>query len=777
VFLHPIDTYGHTSIRRAQPCRHSPTPPTCRAPSFDTPQAPRHWDTVPHVQKDGAYNAVLNLLPLESVPTADAVVAHLTDSVNAVQRHCHTRTCAKGHRQGDDSDCRMGFPRPLVNSSHFVGNDGAILLRRDAGDVVPYSRAVMLAMPGNHMFTLLGEIGRWSREHKQWEDMCRDGSTALEPRLPDAAAAAAIATEYTHKYAFKADNTSINTKLLVMVERMSQNNLTADQISRSVVKKALNKITGSMTVGTQLAASHILGHGDHHISHKSKVHLFRQFENSVVADGFDDDDVMLQMHLGERGAVHMTSACVAYTNRNALLADWSPVELHMCFELTKGGPFPLRDAHPLASTHGHAPRPRMVVPQFVQAPRVLPDGDADVSLRNDYGLFALSNFCSHDTLATLTGGNYWDKYVHWAATKPRGDLDEFAMVVLGNLNLMATARLRMQQDARQCRAHRRLMKEQNAEASADEPRKSWSDDEGGDVDVEDCGWDNIQTPLDGCFDLDDLMAQCAGASALAAPLILIPEIHHDEHVRTPHDSTVTYNESPEIMECVKVAVSLMKRKPAANDASPTLEGGALRLKIDTNCNPPTYCIIDPSDSAAEAEAASAAPPGRPPFVKATELPSIETTAALFLLCDEQVRPFRTLVAVLEGERAYARNQGPKPAQLRMGVLGQAGTGKSEVLKALQWHAYQHDMHNMIATCSQFWKAALLLSAPPHCPAYSVCSLLGINPKQGSKGKGPGTGDMARERCHSSVRLFILEEGGTMDQAFFQVGGRLPGVQD
>jgi hypothetical protein len=622
------------------------------------------------------------------------------------------------------------------------------------------------------MFSLLGEIGRWTREHKQWEDMCREGSSALEPRLPDAAAAAAIATEYTHKYAFKADNTSINTKLLVMVERMSQCNLTEDQISRSVVKKALNKITGSMTVGTQLAASLILGHGDHHISHKPKVHLFRQFEKSVVADGFDDEDVMLHMHLGQNGAVHMTSDCVAYTHRNALLVDWSPVELHMCFELTRGGAFALRGAHPLASTHGHTPRPRMVVPQYVQPPRVRPDGDADVSLRNDYGLFALSNFCSHATLSTLDGDSYWDKYIHWMTTKPRGDRDTFAMVVLDNINLTVTARLRMQQDARQCRAHRRLMKEQNAEAGADEPRKSWSDDEGDDIDIEDCGWDNVQAPLDGCFDLDDLMAQCAGATALAAPLILIPEVQEDEHVRNPHTSSVTYNETPAIMECVKVATSLLKRKPTIDDASPTTAGAGQHLKIDTTSKPPTFCIIDPSDTAAEVEAASAAPPGRPPFVKATEPPSIETTAALFLLCDEQFRPFRTLVAVLEAERAYARNQGPKPAQLRMGVLGQAGTGKSEVLKALQWHAFQHDLHTMIATCSQFWKAALLLSAPPHCPAFSVCSLLGINPKQGSRGKGPGTSETARERCHSSVRLFILEEGGTMDQATFLVSGSL-----
>ena len=68
-----------------------------------------------------------------------------------------------------------------------------------------------------------------------------------------------------------------------------------------------------------------------------------------------------------------------------------------------------------------------------------------------------------------------------------------------------------------------------------------------------------------------------------------------------------------------------------------------------------------------------------------------------------------------------------------------------------------------------WKASLLLSVPPHCPAYSSAALLSL-PFQNNK-RTPGRTESDRARCHRDVRLFILEEGGTTGSATLHVRSR------
>jgi len=65
----------------------------------------------------------------------------------------------------------MAFMRLLVPFSHFVEETGntSFLLRRTQGNIVPYCRALMMAVPGNHMISLMPEMSRHVRDKHIWE--------------------------------------------------------------------------------------------------------------------------------------------------------------------------------------------------------------------------------------------------------------------------------------------------------------------------------------------------------------------------------------------------------------------------------------------------------------------------------------------------------------------------------------------------------------------------------------------------------------------------------
>ena len=60
---------------------------------------------------------------------------------------CHSSTCAKGGRKGDDLDCRMGIPLPLlsVSAGHLYDPKlGLISLGMGSNRLVPYCPALMM---------------------------------------------------------------------------------------------------------------------------------------------------------------------------------------------------------------------------------------------------------------------------------------------------------------------------------------------------------------------------------------------------------------------------------------------------------------------------------------------------------------------------------------------------------------------------------------------------------------------------------------------------------
>ena len=111
---------------------------------------------------------------------------------------------------------------------------------------------------------------------------------------------------------------------------------------------------------------------------------------------------------------------------------------------------------------------------------------------------------------------------------------------------------------------------------------------------------------------------------------------------------------------------------------------------------------------------------RPPEIMMEEKPTELETAELFRLCEEQILCFRILNRTLQAEKA-----GRRVDQLRMVIMGQAGTGKSEILSAILWHSYQHEMNRLIGASAYQWKPALLLRTE-NTQAVSCCSFYGVD---------------------------------------------------
>ena len=62
--------------------------------------------------------------------------------------HSHTHRCRKGNHKGTDDDCAMAYPRCVHPATTFEG--GVVRARLDAGPLVFYVPAVLLASPCNH---------------------------------------------------------------------------------------------------------------------------------------------------------------------------------------------------------------------------------------------------------------------------------------------------------------------------------------------------------------------------------------------------------------------------------------------------------------------------------------------------------------------------------------------------------------------------------------------------------------------------------------------------
>jgi hypothetical protein len=98
-------------------------------------------------------------------------------------------------------------------------------------------------------------------------------------------------------------------------------------------------------------------------------------------------------------------------------------------------------------------------------------------------------------------------------------------------------------------------------------------------------------------------------------------------------------------------------------------------------------------------------------------------------------------------------------------MGQAGTGKSEIMNAVIWHSFQHEMNRLIGASACFWKAACLVRTA-NTQAVSCCCFFGINNFQ--KHLVPGSSELSRLYFTEDVKLLFIDEFGTLSLPFLAV---------
>lgn len=105
-----------------------------------------------------------------------------------------------------------------------------------------------------------------------------------------------------------------------------------------------------------------------------------------------------------------------------------------------------------------------------------------------------------------------------------------------------------------------------------------------------------------------------------------------------------------------------------------------------------------------------------PYLKLDRPPTLDETSALFKLSTNQELAFKVITTALteavEHQQRTACDSAARitePEQLYAATIGDAGAGKSQVVHAFLWHAWQHKINDRVGICAPQWRAALQAS--------------------------------------------------------------------
>jgi Helitron helicase-like domain at N-terminus len=743
------------------------------------------WD--PRLRTDeviqGDRSALQECLPLDG--SKEELLTWANKVLGACNTHKHMPTCAKGSRQGDHSDCRMGYDRLIVKTSRRFKEDSLmVLLRRHDGMLVPYVLALVLACPSNHTMSLAVDASRFLREHQVWQDLVDAGEDAgEEPILPDAWLASAITSEYATKYSTKADNTPFNLQMLAMAHGISEGGNA--QAAKKLLSQMLNKLTGSITYPLIMCASYLLGHDDRWFPVATAAHDLRAFhvnflrmeKRSVGAGDIEEGEQDYTLTFEPNGNKTLTQASSKikdYECRSDFLDGCSPIEIVMCYEVqgtTRASrALALKDPHPHAGKKGHNPKANIRIPLTFCNALVPPDVDATDEEKHEWAAWALGNFYPYDRMLNLLlGDTLIEKYAYWRANKVRGNVDAVAFQLLDNMILAAHARQAIGVRDKAERVRRSQMKAAGLEYKA---KYELGDDFGNadeygaefdlhpDLNTDELHDDHIQSLLTHGQDNLCLGAQDQyTADAVGAISRQILPSYSEEDTNDSSDRAGLGTE--EALRSANAAIKEARPNTLRDSASETLEQRhQLQLRTSSRTGK-IFCKLVYMNSLplAPTEAGRIAAlnkaledGGQPPYVRLQndERPSMAATSDLFRLCEKQRFAFFMMAATFDAE---LRNETNIP-QLKMALLGGAGTGKSEVNQALLWYAFQHQACSALAVMAYTWKAAQLLGNP-YNPGYSTSTACGIS--CGRSNKTPGVSEKAMAIINPEVRIVLIDE--------------------
>ena len=199
-----------------------------------------------------------------------------------------------------------------------------------------------------------------------------------------------------------------------------------------------------------------------------------------------------------------------------------------------------------------------------------------------------------------------------------------------------------------------------------------------------------------------------------APLFLagVPDAQLTRLQRQQDNYRAAFERRPE--DLVDVALAAAGVAPAAGTATAGARAPYLRLVRGDDATVTARLTTYTPNGVALPET-SYGGRNHPPHVLMPlgEVPSPEDTADLFTLSPDQRTPFLQLAYTFLCE---LRGQPTEP--LRLLITGDAGTGKTHIIAAFEWFAFQHRGSHLVLVVSYMWRAAMNVSS---CGYSTVCS--------------------------------------------------------
>jgi hypothetical protein len=215
------------------------------------------------------------------------------------QLHGHSGRCRKGGQRGDDDDCAMKMPSGTNQHTCLMGDTGLVLPRCDHGMLVPFTPALTLAHPCNHMIVPACNMTRMRTLQRRAE-----AAKQPIPPLLTLEEASADAAEYACKYSCRPSQDAAATAAALFAARNTRaarsvggDDETAISQGRRIMAQMLNAVNGSTVIPTTLAASFLLGHGESEFSHTTTPYnpyvLMRMWERQTGEPTFTLNDAVV----------------------------------------------------------------------------------------------------------------------------------------------------------------------------------------------------------------------------------------------------------------------------------------------------------------------------------------------------------------------------------------------------------------------------------------------------------------------------------------------------
>jgi len=604
----------------------------------------------------------------------------------------HKPTCFKY----GSTKCRLRFPRKLISETSFDEQTGIIYVKRTHSYVNNYNKWFSITTRGNHDIQFL-----FTKKH----------TLAI--------------INYIMKYITKPE-ASLHSKLTVAAavrKTMSEKpepNSSAD-IARLMLLKTYNKLDSLREVGVPEAISHLLKFPDHytdanfvniHTNHLLRhMQLLVQLQDSNRDKSDEEDEFSSEIIATKRGYTTV-SLFDDYAYRGESLTNYCLYDYcSQFYKVKRLNGLPFNSPHPQYDTYSQFLRHNSpTVPTLLgKALFVKPDCSETKKVADYYCLMASLFFPWHNKQPPKSCTESWEEFV----LANQDDLCPRLKRYIYNLGLL-------HQSVEDTKVHQMQLR-----AQQDSPaRDAYDFDDNSfiqsndladfyDSDVDDDVFPDLQKIVGDPNDMNLDFDAREGLDAFRD--ITFPDITTQSYSSDPQQFQSLYLP----LKTLKSQMLLLTDQVKAHQLNASLEG----IQVNSDNIVPDVFITDGTNNE----------------------PAILHIVSKFTLNTEQERGFRIVAYhTLNGSHV-----GP---QLRLGVFGEGGTGKSQLIKAIQeWFRMRHRSEELVVTATTGTAAFNIKGVTVHSAANLPI------------GKGKRTIGVNKEKLWAQRRYLIEDEVSMMDR--------------